>query len=132
MTESHGFTVLYIEDNPSNLHLVERLLRRRPQIELLTAVAGKPGLELARTHLPGLVLLDLHLPDIAGIDVLDALRADARTASIPVVVVSADATARQIVEMRAQGAADYITKPFDVRRLLDTIDTFAAPPLGTA
>jgi CheY-like chemotaxis protein len=132
MTDNDGFTVLYIEDNASNLHLVERILRRRPQINLLTATGGEPGLELARTHVPRLILLDLDLPDLPGVDVFDALRADSRTAAIPVVVVSADATARQIMELRAQGAADYITKPFDVRRMLDTIDSFAAPATGAA
>jgi CheY-like chemotaxis protein len=116
---------LYIEDNPSNLRLVERLVKRRPDVTLLTATRGADGLELARAETPDLVLLDLDLPDISGADVLTSLRADPRTASIPVVVVSADATPAQIERLRALGANDYVTKPFEVQRLLTVIDDAA-------
>lgn len=115
-------TVLYIEDNDSNLQLVKGVMRRRPEVRLLTARLGGEGLELARAELPGLVLLDLHLPDTSGADVLNALRDDARTRDISVVVISADATAAQISHLGRCGADDYISKPFDVRRLLAVID----------
>jgi CheY-like chemotaxis protein/anti-sigma regulatory factor (Ser/Thr protein kinase) len=116
--------VLYIEDNASNLKLVARLLERRPRVRLLTALLGGLGLELAREHEPDLILLDGHLPDMDGAMVLRRLRADSRTAKIPVVILSADATAGQVERLLAAGAADYMTKPLDVPRVLQVIDAF--------
>jgi PAS domain S-box-containing protein len=115
-------TVLYIEDNPSNIKLVERLLAKRPEVALLVAPQGFLGVELALEHQPALVLLDLHLPDISGEEVLRRLRHDPRTANIPVVIVSADATPGQIERQRLAGADDYLTKPFDVEQFLAVID----------
>jgi CheY-like chemotaxis protein len=117
-------TVLYIEDNASNVLLVKRLFRDRTDLSLSTASRGAEGLAMARAALPGLILLDLHLPDIPGTEVLEALRADALTAAIPVVVVSADATLDQIEHLLARGAADYVTKPFEVPRLMAVINSF--------
>jgi CheY-like chemotaxis protein len=119
-------TVLYIEDNASNLQLVKRILRDRDDIVLCTASRGQEGIDMARDVLPGLVLLDLHLPDMPGAAVLEALHDDPRTAAIPVVAVSADATVDQIRHLRAGGVADYVTKPFEVPRLLAVIDLFVA------
>ncbi|MGH9152780.1 MAG: ATP-binding response regulator, partial [Acidimicrobiales bacterium] len=115
-------TVLYVEDNLSNVRLVERVVARRPGVRLLVAMQGGLAVDLAREHRPGLVLLDLHLPDMSGEEVLRRLRADRRTAATPVVVLSADATAGEVERLRARGAADYLTKPFDVARLLALID----------
>jgi len=115
-------SVLYIEDNPSNLRLVERALNHRPGIRLLSATFGGAGLELARTRRPDLVLLDLNLPDMPGEDVLAALCADPLTREIPVVVLSADATRRQIRRLVAAGAQAYLTKPLDVRAFLAMLD----------
>jgi signal transduction histidine kinase len=115
------FAVLYVEDNPSNVKLVEQILRRQPAVRLTVAMRGREGLELARQDPPDLVLLDLHLPDLSGEDVLRELRADPRTAEVPVVVVSADATTGQADRLRGQGALDYLTKPLEVPRLLDVI-----------
>ncbi len=115
-------TLLYIEDNLSNLRLVERILARRPEVKLISAMQGSLGLELARQHRPDLVLLDLHLPDIQGDEILRELRADPRTGTIPVVLISADATTAQIGRLLAAGARDYLTKPIDVRRFLALID----------
>jgi signal transduction histidine kinase/ActR/RegA family two-component response regulator len=124
-----GRTVLYVEDNLSNLALVRRVLARRPRIALLTAMQGQLGLDLARSHRPALVLLDLHLPDVAGEDVLRALRAAPETRDVPVVVVSADATPRQVERLLAAGARSYLTKPLDVPRLLQVVDeTLAGAP----
>ncbi len=108
--------VLYIEDNLSNLTLIEHLLAERPEIRLLTAMQGGLGLELARQHRPDLILLDLHLPDLPGWEVLAALQADEATRAIPVVVVSADATSRQVERLMKAGARSYLTKPLDVDR----------------
>ena len=112
-------TILYVEDNLSNLKLVEQALERLPNIWLIPAMQGTLGLELARRHRPDLILLDLHLPDLDGASVLEQLKADPATAQIPVVVISADATHAQVERLRAAGAADYLTKPIDVRRLLE-------------
>lgn len=114
--------VLYIEDNLSNLTLVERVLAQRPGVEVVAAMQGRLGLELARQHDPALVLLDLHLPDIGGDEVLERLRDDPVTASIPVVIVSADATPGQVERLLAGGAAGYLTKPIEVADLLAVVD----------
>ena len=122
-------SVLYVEDNPSNLELVARVLERRPNVRLLAARQGGEGLELARQRVPDLVLLDVHLPDMDGEAVLQRLRADDATAKIPVVILSADATSDQIHRMFAAGAADYLTKPLDVRRVLETVDSMLRPAM---
>ncbi|MGQ0520966.1 MAG: ATP-binding protein [Actinomycetota bacterium] len=120
-------SVLYVEDNLSNVKLVERVVARRPEVDLLVAMHGTLALELAREHQPSLILLDLHLPDMSGEEVLRRLRADARTAAIPVVVLSADATVGQVERIRAGGASDYLTKPFDIPHLLGIIDGTGRP-----
>lgn len=113
--------ILYIEDNPSNVRLVERLLERRGDIEIISTMQGRMGLNLAREHGPALILLDLHLPDINGDEILRQLRDDPATAATPVVIVSADATERQIERLLAEGATGYLTKPLDLQELLATI-----------
>ncbi|HEV3462747.1 MAG TPA: ATP-binding protein, partial [Actinomycetota bacterium] len=120
-----GLTVLYIEDNLSNLQLVERVLSRRPGVRLISAMRPQLGLELAAEHDPDLILLDLHLPDMPGQEVLRRLRAEPRTAQVPVVVLSADARPTLIKELLAQGVRAFITKPLDVRELLELLDTIA-------
>lgn len=114
--------IVYIEDNLSNLKLLQRVLAHRPEVELLPAIQGRLGLDLIREHRPDLVLLDLHLPDMPGDEVLRRLQAQPETREIPVVVISADATPHQIERLRAMGAQDYLTKPLDVRRLLELLD----------
>lgn len=116
--------VLYIEDNLANLRLIERLLARRSEIEVIPAMTGTLGLDLAREHLPDLILLDLGLPDIRGDQVLVQLRKDPRTAHIPVIILSADATPGEIKRLLAAGVEDYLTKPIDVatfRRVFDQV-----------
>lgn len=115
-------SILYIEDNPSNLCLMERVLERRPGIRLISAMLGRLGRELAIEHRPDLILLDLHLPDGPGEDVLASLRADQRTAHIPVVVLSADATPGQVERLRQAGARAYVRKPIDLDDLWSVID----------
>jgi PAS domain S-box-containing protein len=115
-------TILYIEDNLSNLSLIERLFERRPQVRLLSTMQATLGIELARRHLPALILLDLHLPDMGGEEALRRLRADPLTKQIPVIVVSADATSSNTRRLLEAGAADYLTKPLDMARFLEVID----------
>jgi PAS domain S-box-containing protein len=121
-------TLLYVEDNLANLSLVETILRPRPAWRLVPALQGGLGLELAAEHAPDIVLLDLHLPDMPGREVLRRLRADARTAHVPVVVISADATPRTIDALRQEGADAFLTKPLDVRVFLATVERLLARP----
>ncbi|MGI8550891.1 MAG: ATP-binding protein [Dehalococcoidia bacterium] len=118
--------ILYIEDNLSNLQVVERVLSRRPGVKLLTAMQGGLGFELARQHQPDLILLDLHLPDTTGDLVLHRLQADPRTRDLPVVMVSADATTGQIERLLAGGAREYLTKPLDLKRFAEVVDGILA------
>jgi PAS domain S-box-containing protein len=115
-------TILYIEDNLSNLRLLERIAARRPGVTLLSALQGRRGLELADAHHPDLIILDLHLPDVPGTEVLTRLLANPSTKVIPVVILSADATPGQVSKLLEQGARAYLTKPLDVKQLLAVID----------
>jgi CheY-like chemotaxis protein/anti-sigma regulatory factor (Ser/Thr protein kinase) len=115
-------TVLYIEDNMSNVRLMEQLVSRRPEWRLITAGHGALGLELATASPPDLVLLDLNLPDIDGAEVLSRLRATPVTSKVRVVVVSADANPHQIRALTAAGADGYLTKPLAVQELFRTLD----------
>jgi len=120
-------TLLYVEDNRSNVRLIERVLAvKRAEVTLLVASGGELGLELARSHPPDAVLLDLNLPDIPGEDVLRELRADPRTRDLPVAIVSADAMPDQIERLRAVGVRAYLTKPFDLARLIAVVDELLA------
>jgi CheY-like chemotaxis protein len=121
-TDSEARLVLYIEDNASNLRLVERILAQRPGVKLLAAMQGGMGLDLAREHHPDLILLDINLPDMDGNKVLAQLQADAETTGIPVLVISADAMEGQIERLLAAGARGYLTKPIAVQKFLERID----------
>jgi CheY-like chemotaxis protein len=114
--------VLYIEDNLSNVKLIQHLLSHRPEVRLIPAMQGRLGLQLAREHHPDLILLDVQLPDIPGQEVLRRLREMVETRDIPVVVISADATPHQIERLLAAGAWRYLTKPLDVRKFLAVLD----------
>jgi CheY-like chemotaxis protein len=121
-------TIIYIEDNLSNLRLLELALQDWGGIRLLSAVQGSVGIDLVRLHKPNLVLLDLHLPDMPGHEVLNTLKADPLTADIPVVVISADAMSRQIQRLIEAGAHDYLTKPIDLRKLGEVVRTILQQP----
>jgi len=124
-------TLLYIEDNLSNLSLIEQLLRECAPIKLISAMQGQLGIELAARHQPDLILLDVHLPDINGAEVLARLKARPRTRDIPVVVLSADATKSQINRLMSLGANDYLTKPLDVDCFLKVIEEHFCEPAGS-
>jgi PAS domain S-box-containing protein len=115
-------TILYVEDNLANFKVIEVVLTYRPQVKLLAAMQGSIGLELAIQHVPDLVLLDLNLPDVEGTEVLKQLRDNPRTCHIPVIVVSADATAGQVARLLESGAHAYLTKPLDVPHFLQILD----------
>ena len=114
-------TVLYVEDNLSNLKLIQTLLGRWPGVRLLSAMQGQLGLEFAVEQRPDVILLDLHLPDLHGRDVLHRLKADPRTSSIPVVILSADGTPGQGQRLVEAGARAFLTKPFEIQELIGLI-----------
>lgn len=120
--------VLYVEDTFANVQLVEQILKRRPGVTLIPVMTGGAALDMARQHHPDLVLLDLHLPDTNGAEVLRRLRTDTATRSTPVIILSADATRRQVDELLADGAAAYLTKPIGVTALLEVIDSVFDEP----
>ena len=115
-------TLLYVEDNPANLKLVEQLIARRPDIRLLSAVNGNLGIELARANQPEVILMDINLPGISGIEALKILREDPVTAHIPVVALSANAMQRDIDKGLQAGFFWYLTKPIKVKEFMDVLD----------
>ncbi|MFZ6845271.1 ATP-binding protein [Undibacterium sp. RuTC16W] len=115
-------SILYIEDNSSNLVLIEILLARSKHVELFSAKKGAEGLHMAQQQRPDLILLDLQLPDMSGEEVLQELRASASLKDIPVVILSADALATTIHRLKAGGANDYLTKPLDVTLFFSTLN----------
>ncbi|MBA3607771.1 MAG: response regulator [Chthoniobacterales bacterium] len=125
--ENNPQRVLYIEDSEPNFRLVECILEDRPGTELTWAATGRQGLDMTRANPPQLVLLDLDLPDLHGSKVLEELQAQPATAEIPVIVISADATPSQIERMLTAGARNYLTKPFEIRRLLCMFDEVFLP-----
>ncbi len=114
-------TILYIEDNLSNLKLIEGILDTVKGTRLLTAMQGTLAVEIARQQQPELILLDLHLPDMNGAEVLKRLQEDPKTSAIPVVVVSADATWSQVERLREAGAREYLTKPLSIHKFLQIL-----------
>ena len=125
-------TLLYVEDNPANLKLIEQLIARRPEIRLLSARDGNLGIQLARTEHPDVILMDINLPGISGIEALKILRADPGTTHIPVIALSANAMPRDIEKGLAAGFFRYLTKPIKVTEFMETLEEtleFAAPTL---
>jgi PAS domain S-box-containing protein len=116
--------VLYVEDNLSNITLIEHIIVHRPHVKLVAAMQGRLGLDLAREHRPDLILLDLHLPDISGEEVLKGLREEPELQHTPVIVISADATRGRIERLLAMGVLDYLPKPLDIKRFLQLLDSF--------
>ncbi|GAB5602660.1 hypothetical protein FJNA_11850 [Thermus sp. FJN-A] len=110
-------TLLYVEDNLSNLRLLEKALARMPGVRLLVAMQGSLGLELAWAQKPDLILLDLQLPDLPGEEVLARLKADPKTAETPVVILTAEASPGTRERLLQKGALAFLTKPLDLREL---------------
>ena len=115
-------TLLYVEDNPANLMLVEDLIARRPDIRLLSAKDGNRGVELARSSRPDVILMDINLPGISGIKAMRILGEDPSTAHIPVIALSANAMPRDIEKGMRAGFFRYLTKPIKVNEFMDTLD----------
>jgi CheY-like chemotaxis protein len=115
-------TLLYIEDNPANLKLVEQIIARHPNMRLLTAVNGKSGIEVARSSQPDVILMDINLPDINGFEAMKILLADPAMAHIPVVAISASAMPRDIRKGLEAGFLRYLTKPIKVNEFMDALN----------
>ena len=115
-------TLLYVEDNPANLMLVEDLIERRPDIRMLSAMDGLRGVEVARSALPDVILMDISLPGISGLQAMQILAADPATAHIPIVALSANAMPRDIEKGLAAGFFRYLTKPINVHEFMQTLD----------
>jgi CheY-like chemotaxis protein len=109
--------VLYIEDNPLNMALVESVLSDYPGVTLLKATTGAEGIRLARAERPDLVLLDMHLPDIGGLEVVRALNEEIAKGDLRVTLLTADTLSMDIVKAMSLGAYDYWIKPIDLNKL---------------
>ncbi|PRC92171.1 PAS domain S-box protein [Solimicrobium silvestre] len=121
--DSDRRTLLYVEDNPANLALVEQLIARRSDLKLLTAINGHLGIQLARTFQPDIILMDINLPGISGFGALRILREDPLTAHIPVLALSANAVPRDIEKGMEAGFFRYLTKPIKVDEFMEALNT---------
>ncbi|MBL7966958.1 MAG: PAS domain S-box protein [Prolixibacteraceae bacterium] len=118
-------TVLYIEDNASNIELIEQILtNQRSNIRLITTMQGRQAVKLSIEYQPDIILLDLNLPDIHGSKVIKLLLTEERTKHIPVVIISADAMPQQLEKLKKEGARKYLTKPLDITEFLKVIDEY--------
>ena len=118
-----GGTVLYIEDNVSNIELVAQIFSaERPDIYLITNKNGRMAVPLAIEYAPDLILLDLDLPDIHGSEVFALLKKEETTCQIPIIIISADAMPKQLENLMQAGAENYLTKPLDIPLFLSVVD----------
>ncbi len=113
--------VLYVEDNPANMRLVEQLLKTFPDIQLLGAETAEDGLEMAQKSVPDLILMDINLPGMNGYEALDELKKLDATKEVPVVAISANALASDVERGLDAGFSDYITKPINLQAFFATI-----------
>ena len=115
-------TLLYVEDNPANLALVEQLIERRKDLKLLTATDGHAGVQMACEHLPDLILMDINLPGINGLEALKLLQANLQTAHIPIIALSANAVLGDIELALKAGFVRYLTKPIRINEFMGALD----------
>jgi signal transduction histidine kinase/CheY-like chemotaxis protein len=117
-----ALTLLYVEDNPPNIALMQELVDSVPNLKLMTAPDGNTGLALAHAHRPDVIVLDINLPGMSGFEVLRRLRHSARTGDIPVMALTAAAQMRDHERGKAAGFAHYLTKPINVQEFLRAVD----------
>ena len=115
-------SLLYVEDNPANLMLVEQIIATQPRWRMLSARDGNMGITMACTHLPDVILMDINLPGINGTEAMQILRADPRTAHIPILALSANAMLRDIEKGLEAGLFRYMTKPIKVGEFMEALD----------
>ena len=120
--EARRWTLLYVEDNPANLRLVERIIARRTDIRLLSAPDGNQGIELARAYHPDVILMDINLPGINGVEAMKILQEDGATAQIPVLALSANAMPADIEKGLLAGFFRYLTKPIRINEFMEALD----------
>jgi PAS domain S-box-containing protein len=114
--------LLYVEDNPANLLLVEQIIEEHPRINMMSACDGNLGVALARAHLPDVILMDINLPGISGIEAMNILRKDQATKHIPIIALSANAMLRDIEKGLEAGFFRYLTKPIKINEFMDALD----------
>jgi CheY-like chemotaxis protein len=122
LAEAQLHTLLYVEDNPANMMLVEDLIARRPDVRLMGARDGNRGVEIARASQPDVILMDINLPGISGVEALGILALDPATAHIPVIALSANAAPRDVAKGLEAGFFRYLTKPIKVPLFMETLD----------
>jgi len=115
-------TLLYVEDNPADLKLVQQIIARHPGMRLLTAVNGKSGIEIARASQPEVIMMDINLPDISGYKAMEILRSDPSTTHIPVIALSVNAMPLNVESGEEAGFFRYLTKPIKVDRLMEALE----------
>ena len=120
--DAAAMTVLYVDDNPVNLMLVEAMLEGQPGLRVLGCPRPQDALMLARSQRPGVILLDIHMPGLNGYQVLARLQSEVALQGTPVVAVSADAAPAEIEAALAAGFAAYLTKPVDMQALIETVN----------
>jgi CheY-like chemotaxis protein len=114
--------VLYVEDNPTNIRVLQQIFTRYPQLELDIAEEAFLGIYKARSTRPDLIILDINLPGMDGYEVLSVLKSDPDTCEIPVIGLSANAMPYDLERGRSSGFYDYLTKPVDIHRLIDVFN----------
>jgi CheY-like chemotaxis protein len=120
--------VLYVEDNPANLKLVEEIVRLRADLRLISAPDARLGIDLAKAHQPEIILMDLNLPGMSGLEALQVLREDPGTAAIPVIALTANAMPRDVERGLAAGFFRYLTKPINIPMFNEAIDSTLRRP----
>ena len=118
----NAYTLLYVEDNPANLKLVQKIIDTRKNTDLLTAVNAEDGLDITMSQHPDLILLDINLPGMDGFEALRQLRANPATKDIPVIAITANAMNRDVKHGKTAGFDDYLTKPIDIAKFIDLLD----------
>ena len=124
--------MLYVEDNPANVDLVEQILARRENLLLYSASNGQQGIAMARKHRPHVILMDINLPGMSGLEALQILSQDAATRHIPVIAVSANAMPLDVVSGLSAGFFRYLTKPFQINCFLEVLDLALALSISNA
>jgi CheY-like chemotaxis protein len=119
--ETRVARIVYVEDNPANVRLLEFLIARHDDMTLTSADSGESGIELIRETSPDLVLMDIGLPGIDGFEAMRQLKADETTNHIPVIAISANAMPHDVEKGREAGFMSYLTKPIDIEELLDIV-----------
>jgi len=123
-------TLLYVEDNPANLLLVEQIIEGHPDLRMLNAADGSVGVAVARAHLPDVILMDVNLPGISGLEAMKILRRDPATQHIPVIALTANAMLRDIKAGLDAGFFRYLTKPIKINEFLNALEDALKLPVG--